>query len=143
VTNVICGGNSWKKIPGAQLDPVVESPLDQSMDSDNLSSQEAAISSKNGAADVPHTSTVRIIELPSSPVSNAAARIRSSVPTIPTPEQPQPNVQVLGFKLKEDPRSVFWRKPNNLQWRRILKVMFQSMLILFLFFRMMLFLIRL
>jgi hypothetical protein len=85
----------WKKqlekIPGAQLDPVIESPLDQSMDSANLSSQEADISSENGAADVPNTSTVRIIELPSSPVINAATRIRSSVPTIPTPEQPQPN----------------------------------------------------
>jgi hypothetical protein len=66
----------WKeqleRIPGAQLDPVVESPLDQSMDSDNLSSQEAAISSKNGEANVPRSSAVQITELPSSPVNTAA-----------------------------------------------------------------------
>jgi hypothetical protein len=61
------------------------------MDSANLSSQEAAISSENGAANIPHLSTVRITELPSIPVSTAAIRIRSSVPTIPIPEQPQPN----------------------------------------------------
>jgi hypothetical protein len=75
----------------AQLDSVVESPLDQSMDSANLSSQEAAISSENGVANIPHSSTVRITELPSSPVSTAAVRIRSYVSTIPTPVQPQPN----------------------------------------------------
>jgi hypothetical protein len=79
-----------ERIPGAQLDPVVESPLDQSMDSDNLSSQEAAISSENGGANVPRSSTVQITELPSSPVNTATIRIRSSMPAIPTPEQPQP-----------------------------------------------------
>jgi hypothetical protein len=60
------------------------------MDSDNLSSQEAAISSENGGANVPRSSTVQITELPSSPVNTATIRIRSSVPAIPTPEQPQP-----------------------------------------------------
>jgi hypothetical protein len=47
-----------ERIPVAQLDHVVESPLDQSMDSDNLSSQEAAISSENGEANVPRSSAV-------------------------------------------------------------------------------------
>jgi hypothetical protein len=132
-----------EKIPGAQLDPVVESPLDQSMDSANLSSQEADISSKNGAADVPNTSTVRIIELPSSPVSNAAARIRSSVPTIPTPEQPQPNRASTRILAEGRSQISILEKAKKLQRRRILKVMFQLMLTLFLFFRMMLFLIKL
>jgi hypothetical protein len=80
-----------ERILGAQLDPVVEYPLDQTMDSSNLSFQKAAISSENGAANIPHASNVRITELPSSLVSTAAVRIRSSVPTIPTPKQPQPN----------------------------------------------------
>jgi hypothetical protein len=36
------------------------------------------------------SSTIQITELPSSPVNTATIRIRSSVPAIPTPEQPQP-----------------------------------------------------
>jgi hypothetical protein len=59
----------WKqqleRIPGAQLDPVVEYPLDQSMNSDTYSSQEAAISSENGERNMPHSSAVQITEMPS------------------------------------------------------------------------------
>jgi hypothetical protein len=79
-----------QRIPGAQLDPVVESPLDQSLDSNFLSSQEAAISSENGETNMLRSSNVQITELPSSPVNTATVRIRSSVPAIPTPEQPLP-----------------------------------------------------
>jgi hypothetical protein len=64
--------------------------LDQSLDSDFLSSQEAAISSENGETNMLRSSKVQITELPSSPVNTATIRIRSSVPAIPTPEQPLP-----------------------------------------------------
>jgi hypothetical protein len=47
-----------ERIPGVHLDPMVESPLDQSMESENLSSQEAAISSENGEANMLRSSTV-------------------------------------------------------------------------------------
>jgi hypothetical protein len=84
----------WKqqleRIPGANLDPVIESPIDQSMDTGDFSSQEAGISSDSGNNKVVHSSAVLITEIPSSPVNISPSGVRHSVPAIPTPDQPQP-----------------------------------------------------
>jgi hypothetical protein len=84
----------WKqqleRIPGANLDPVIESPIDQSMDTGDFSSQEAGISSDSGNNKVVHSSAVLITEIPSSPANISPSGVRPLVPAIPTPDQPQP-----------------------------------------------------
>jgi hypothetical protein len=84
----------WKqqleKIPGANLDPVIESPIDQSLDTGDFSSQEAGISSDSGNNKAMHSSAVLITEIPSSPANVSHSGVRSSVPVIPTPDQPLP-----------------------------------------------------
>jgi hypothetical protein len=79
-----------ERIPGANLDPVIESPIDQSLNTGDYSSQEAGISSETGEDNVMHSSAVLITELPSSPANKSLAGIRPSVPDVPTPDQPQP-----------------------------------------------------
>jgi hypothetical protein len=79
-----------ERIPGANLDPVIESPVDQSLNTGDYSSQEARISSETGDDNVMHSYAVLITELPSSPVNKSPTVIRPSVPAVPTPDQPQP-----------------------------------------------------
>jgi hypothetical protein len=49
-----------ERIPGANLDPVIESPLDQSLNTDDYSSQETKISSETGDANILLSSAVLI-----------------------------------------------------------------------------------
>jgi hypothetical protein len=84
----------WKKqldkLPGGNLEPVVESPVDMSVKSGDLSSQDAAISSESGVAFQVHSSGVQITELSPSPSGINLTTARASVPSIPTPDQPLP-----------------------------------------------------
>jgi hypothetical protein len=89
VTSATCG-TQLEQIPGANLDPIVESPVDMSEKSDNPSSQDAGISSENGEAMQVHSSKMQITEMSSSPSGPAPTIVRTSVPSIPTPDQPQP-----------------------------------------------------
>jgi hypothetical protein len=79
-----------ERIPGANLDAVIESPIDQSLNTGDYSSQEARISSDSGDNNVVHSSTVHITEIPSSPVNTSPSGVRPSVPAVLTPYQPQP-----------------------------------------------------
>jgi hypothetical protein len=79
-----------ERISGANLDPVIESPVAQSLNTGDYSSQEAGISSETGDDNVMHSSAVLITELPSSLVNKSPTEIRPSVPAVPTPDQPQP-----------------------------------------------------
>jgi hypothetical protein len=85
---------TWKqqleRIPGANLDPVIESPIDQSLNTGDYSSQEARISSETVEDNVMHSYVVLITDLPSSPANKSPVGIRPSVPAFPTPDQPQP-----------------------------------------------------
>jgi hypothetical protein len=73
----------WKKqleqLPGGNLEPVVESPIDMSAKSGELSSQDAAISSESGEALQVHSSGVQITELSPSPTRITLTTVRASI----------------------------------------------------------------
>jgi hypothetical protein len=101
-----------ERIPGANLDPVIESPVDQSLNTGDYSSQEARISSEIGDDNVMHSYAVLITELPSSPVNKS--------PTGPQCLLFLPLISlslyaaVQGFKLKGRPRLTSWRKLSRI-----------------------------
>jgi hypothetical protein len=84
----------WKKqldkLPGGNLEPVVESHVDMSVKSDDLSSQDAAISSESSVALQVQSSGVQIIELSPNTSGINLTTARVFVPSIPTPDQPLP-----------------------------------------------------
>jgi hypothetical protein len=121
-----------ERIPGANLDLVIESPVDQSLNTGDYSSQEAGISSDSRDNNVMHSSAVLITEIPSSPVNTSPSRVRPSV-LISLSQC----MAVQGSKMKGRPRHILWRKLSKMCSKWILKVINLSTQTLFLFCKMM------